>query len=209
MFSYTCQVLGNSTPVTHISTLTSIRFLGPEGKSYSFDSSAEGYGRGEGVATIVIKPLTDALKDGDTVRAVIRASGLNQDGKTPTITSPSQAAQEELIRTVYRDAGLKPKDTAYIEAHGTGTKTGDPIEAQTIGSVFGEGRDRQTPLYVASVKANIGHLEAASGVAAVIKVAMALEKGLIPPNANFQLPNPAIDMDLLKIQVIENPPYLN
>lgn len=179
----------------------STRFLGPGGKSYSFDSCAEGYGRGEGVATIVIKSLPDALKDGDSVRAVIRATAINQDGKTPTITSPSQAAQEELIRMVYRDAGLKPKDTAYVEAHGTGTKAGDPIEGRAIGSVFGEDRDKQNPLYVASIKANIGHLEAASGVAAVIKVAMALEKGLIPPSANFQLPNPAIDMDLLNIQV--------
>ena len=183
------------------------RFLGPGGKSYSFDSHAEGYGRGEGVATIVIKPLPDALKDGDPVRAVIRASAINQDGKTPTITSPSQAAQEELIRMVYRDAGLDPKDTAYIEAHGTGTKAGDPIEGRAIGSVFGEGRDKENPLYVASIKANIGHLEAASGVAAVIKVAMALEKGLIPPSANFQSPNPAIDMDLLKIQVTKHPQY--
>ncbi len=183
-----------------------IRFLGPGGKSYSFDSRGEGYGRGEGVATIVIKPLPNALKDGDNVRAVIRASALNQDGKTPTITSPSQTAQEELIRRTYRDAGLMPKDTAYVEAHGTGTEAGDPIESRAIGSVFGEGRKKQNPLYIGSVKTNIGHLEAASGVAAVIKVTMALEKGLIPPSINFQMPNPDIDMDALKIRVSRNPP---
>lgn len=185
-----------------------IRFLGPEGKSYSFDSRAEGYGRGEGVATIVIKRLPDALKNGDNVRAIIKASGLNQDGKTPTITSPSQGAQEELIRTTYRDAGLKPKDTSYVEAHGTGTKVGDPIELRAIGSVFGEGRDPQNPLYIASIKTNIGHMEAASGVAAVIKVAMVLEKGLMPPSINFENSNPAVDMNSLKIRVSTKLSYI-
>ena len=92
------------------------------------------------MATIIIKPLSDALRDGNNVRAVITASALNQDGKTPTITSPSQAAQEELIRTCYRDVGLNPQDTCYVEAHGTGTKAGDPVESRAIGSVFGKGR---------------------------------------------------------------------
>jgi len=153
------------------------------------------------VATIVIKPLSDALRDGDNIRAVIAGSALNQDGKTPTITSPSQAAQEELIRTCYRDVGLNPKDTCYVEAHGTGTKIGDPVEARAIGSVFSKGRATQNPLYVSSIKTNIGHLEAASGIAAVVKVALILEKGLIPPSINFDMPNPDIDMDFLKIKV--------
>ncbi len=156
------------------------------------------------MATIIIKPLSDALRDGNNVRAVITASALNQDGKTPTITSPSQAAQEELIRTCYRDVGLNPRDTCYVEAHGTGTKAGDPVESRAIGSVFGKGRSAQNPLYVSSIKTNIGHLEAASGIAAVIKVALALEKGLIPPSINFETPNADIDMAQLKITVRTN-----
>lgn len=153
------------------------------------------------MATIIIKPLSDALRDGDNVRAVIMASALNQDGKTPTITSPAQAAQEELIRTCYRDVGLHPADTCYVEAHGTGTKAGDPVESRAIGAVFGEGRSAQNPLYIASLKTNVGHLEAASGIAAVIKVALALEKGQIPPSINFERPNPDINMDRLGIRV--------
>ena len=156
------------------------------------------------MATIIIKPLSDALRDGNNVRAVITASALNQDGKTPTITSPSQAAQEELIRTCYREVGLNPRDTCYVEAHGTGTKAGDPVESRAIGSVFGKGRSAQNPLYVSSIKTNIGHLEAASGIAAVIKVALALEKGLIPPSINFETPNADIDMAHLKITVRTN-----
>ncbi|GAB1214119.1 hypothetical protein ATERTT37_003279 [Aspergillus terreus] len=178
---------------------SSLGMLSPDGKSYAFDSRANGYGRGEGVASIVIKRLKDAVEAGDPVRAVIRESFLNQDGKTETITSPSQAAQEALIRECYRRAGLSPHDTQYFEAHGTGTPTGDPIEARSIAAVFGQ--DRSEPLRIGSVKTNIGHTEAASGLAGLIKVVLAMEKGQIPPSVNFQKPNPKLQLDEWRLKV--------
>jgi acyl transferase domain-containing protein len=177
------------------------RVLSLEGKSYPWDTRASGYGRGEGVATIVIKPLEDAIRDGDPVRAVIRQTALNQDGKTQTITSPSLQAQQELIRTCYDRARLNPADTTYVEAHMTGTPTGDPVEAEAIGSVFSQGRRKGEQLYVGSVKSNIGHTEATSGLASVIKVVLALEKGLIPPNINFDKANPRINLNEWNMQV--------
>jgi acyl transferase domain-containing protein/NADPH:quinone reductase-like Zn-dependent oxidoreductase/SAM-dependent methyltransferase len=176
---------------------SSLGMLGPDGRSYAFDARANGYGRGEGVGTVVIKRLRDALAAGDPVRAVIRETCLNQDGKTETITSPSQAAQEELIRECYRRAGLRPRDTQYFEAHGTGTPTGDPIEARAIAAVFGgkEEEGRAEKLRIGSVKTNIGHTEAASGMAGLIKAVLALEKGQIPPSVNFDKPNPKLKLD--------------
>ncbi|GAW18084.1 hypothetical protein ANO14919_075550 [Xylariales sp. No.14919] len=180
---------------------SNLGFLGTTGKCFSFDSRAEGYGRGEGIATLIVKSLEGALTDGDPIRAVIRETALNQDGKTPTITSPSQESQEEIISMCYRKAGLDPLETNYVEAHGTGTRTGDPVEASAIGKVFGKKRSLENPLLVGSVKTNIGHLEAASGLASVIKLAMAIERGQIPPNINFETPNPDIDLDQLKLKV--------
>ncbi|KAL5002552.1 hypothetical protein BDV10DRAFT_202156 [Aspergillus recurvatus] len=180
---------------------SSLGMLSPDGKSYAFDSRANGYGRGEGVATIVVKRLADALRDGDPVRGVIRESYLNQDGKTETITSPSQEAQEALIRECYRRAGLSPSDTQYFEAHGTGTPTGDPIEARSIASVFG--KDREQPLRIGSVKTNIGHTEAASGLAGLIKVVLAMEKGFVPPSVNFEKPNPKLKLDEWRLKVAD------
>ncbi|EAQ86385.1 hypothetical protein CHGG_07638 [Chaetomium globosum CBS 148.51] len=172
---------------------SSLGLVGPDGRSYSFDSRANGYGRGEGVGTVVIKRLSDALAAGDPIRAVIRDTYLNQDGKTETITSPSQAAQEALIRECYRRAGLSPQGTQYFEAHGTGTPAGDPIEARAIAAVLGGGRTEK--LRIGSVKTNIGHTEAASGLAGLIKVVLALEKGQIPPSVNFKEPNPQLKLD--------------
>ncbi|KAJ6119127.1 hypothetical protein N7523_003407 [Penicillium sp. IBT 18751x] len=178
---------------------SSLGMLSPDGKSYAFDSRANGYGRGEGVGSIVIKRLKDALEAGDPVRAVIRESHLNQDGKTETITSPSQSAQQALIHECYRRAGLSPHDTQYFEAHGTGTPTGDPIEARSIAAVFG--KNRTVPLRVGSVKTNIGHTEAASGLAGLIKVVLAMEKGQIPPSVNFETPNPELQLDEWHLKV--------
>ncbi|CAI7652959.1 unnamed protein product [Penicillium glandicola] len=178
---------------------SSLGMLSPDGKSYAFDSRANGYGRGEGVGTIVIKRLKDALEAGDPIRAVIRESYLNQDGKTETITSPSQSAQEALIRECYRRAGLNPSDTQYFEAHGTGTPTGDPIEARSIAAVFAHGRTE--PLRIGSVKTNIGHTEAASGLAGIIKVVLAMENGQIPPSVNFEKPNPKLQLDQWGLKV--------
>lgn len=163
-----------------------MNFLSPDSLSYSFDDRANGYARGEGVVAIVVKPLADALRDHDVVRAVIRATGSNQDGRTPGLTQPSAEAQEILIRHVYQKAGLTLEDTRYVEAHGTGTPTGDPIEMKAIGRVFRTHRSSQHPLYVGSVKANIGHLEGGSGLAGIIKTILTLEKGVIPPNALFK-----------------------
>ncbi|KAM3425607.1 hypothetical protein BST61_g7554 [Cercospora zeina] len=165
--------------------MSCLGLLGQTGKSYSFDQRAEGYGRGEGVVTLILKPLSIACRDGDNIRAVIKNTLVNQDGRTPTITSPSVEAQEDLIRRCYSAVGLDPIQTAYCEVHGTGTKVGDPIELEALRRTLVTG-DRQSQLYVGSVKSNIGRLEAASGLVAVVKVALALEKGLIPPNANFE-----------------------
>lgn len=165
------------------------RFLSEHGKCYSFDSRGSGYGRGEGVASILIKPLKDAIAHGDPIRAIIRNTVLNQDGKTPGLTMPSREAQEALIREAYGNARLDPLDTHYVEAHGTGTKAGDPIEVEAIASLLSRSRSPSRPLVIGSVKANIGHLESASGLAGLIKAVLCLEKGQIPPSINFETEN--------------------
>ncbi|KAK0641933.1 hypothetical protein B0T16DRAFT_334009 [Cercophora newfieldiana] len=181
--------------------MSSMTLISKDGKSYAFDSRANGYGRGEGSATLILKRLDDALRDGNPIRAIIRDSGVNQDGKTETITTPSGEAQEELIRACYKRAGLDPSLTTYFEAHGTGTPTGDPIEVKAIASVFGGSRPADQPLRIGSVKTNIGHTESASGIAAVIKVVLALEKGQIPPSINFKKPNEKLHLDEWRLKV--------
>ncbi|RMZ40965.1 polyketide synthase [Aspergillus flavus] len=183
--------------------LGSFGFLSPDGKCFAFDERANGYGRGEGVATIVIKRLEDAVAAGDPIRAIIRESVLNQDGKTESLTSPSQDAQEALMRHCYAKAGIDPGQTQYFEAHGTGTATGDPIEARAITSVFQSHRRREDEaLRIGSVKTNIGHTEATSGLASVIKVVMAMEKGVLPPSINFEKPNPQLALDDWRLKVV-------
>ncbi len=182
-----------------LSSMSFMGFLSPDGRSYTYDSRANGYGRGEGVACVMLKPLAQALKDGDTIRAVIRNTGVNQDGKTPGITFPSSKAQAALIRRVYEQAGLNPRDTSYVEAHGTGTQAGDPIEASALFDVFG--RDREDAITVGCVKTNIGHLEGASGVAGLVKTVTMLENEAILPNAGFMEPNHKIPLDEWKISV--------
>ncbi|KDN68946.1 putative beta-ketoacyl synthase domain-containing protein [Colletotrichum sublineola] len=179
--------------------LGSAGFLSGDGKCYAFDSRASGYGRGEGVATIVIKRLGDALAAGDPIRGVIRGSALNQDGKTETITTPSLEAQEALIRACYQNSGLNPSDTQYFEAHGTGTQAGDTVEARAIASVF---KCTSEPLLIGSVKTNLGHTEAASGLASIVKTALALEKGVIPPSINFERPNPKIPLEDWRLRLV-------
>jgi len=183
--------------------MTNLHFLSPDSTCYSFDSRANGYARGEGMAAVILKPLSDAVRDGDTVRAVIRGTAVNSTGNNGGITVPSQEAQVQLIRSAYRQAGCDPAVTAYCEAHGTGTQAGDPIEARAIGEALGayrpDGEDGK--LYVGSVKTNIGHLEGASGLAGVIKAVMSLEKGIIAPNLWFEQGNPAIDFDACRIRV--------
>ena len=138
------------------------------------------------MASLVLKRLDDALKSGDNVRAVIRHTGVNQDGKTSGIALPNQQAQESLVRGMYQDLDLEPLDVQYIEAHGTGTIAGDVTELKSISNVFCNGDRGEHPLYVGSVKSNIGHLESASGLAGLIKTILILEKGYIPPNTNLE-----------------------
>ncbi len=149
----------------------------------------------------MIKPLKDALRDGDPIRAVIRETAVNSDGLTKGVTMPSQAAHEALIRSAYNSAGLDPIETGYVEAHGTGTKTGDPLETGAISAVLGKNRPVGKPLYVGSVKTNVGHLEAASGLAGVIKAALAVEKGIIPPNMNFEKENEKLTLEKWNLKV--------
>jgi acyl transferase domain-containing protein len=195
----------NVLPDTFVSMSMS-RLFSESGRSYPFDQRAKsqdvpGYGRGEGVAMIVLKPLQDALDAGDSIRAVIMGTGMNQDGRTRGITSPNGEAQADLIRSVYRRALIDPHKTGYVEAHGTGTKIGDPTEAQALHSVFSEGRASEQPLFLGSVKSNIGHAEGACGVIAVVKATMMLERGFVLPNFNFKQANDEIPMDKWSMKV--------
>jgi acyl transferase domain-containing protein len=148
-----------------------------------FDHRTNGYGRGEGVGTVIVKALSAALEYGNTVRAIVRGPGSNQDGKTPGISLPNPEAQEALIKQVYASAGLDVLETGYIEAHGTGTPVGDPLEMQAIANAF-RIAEREWPLHIGSVKANLGHLEGGAGIAALIKVILLLEAKIIPGLAN-------------------------
>ncbi|KAI1812332.1 hypothetical protein GGS20DRAFT_28144 [Poronia punctata] len=179
-------------PTTMTLPLARQNFLSPDSVCYSFDDRANGYSRAEGFGMVVLKRLSKAIADGNTIRAVIRGTSSNQDGRTPVISQPSAEAQAELIRKAYEAAGLEFKNTRYFEAHGTGTPVGDPIETEGISSVFSEHLTPENPMYIGSVKANIGHLESTAGVAGLIKAVLVLEHGMIPPNAMLQRLNPRI-----------------
>ncbi|KAF2966748.1 hypothetical protein GQX73_g6838 [Xylaria multiplex] len=176
-------------------------FLSPDGKCKSFDESANGYGRGEGFGCLILKRTGDAISAGDPVRAIIRGTGSNQDGRTVGLTMPNSEAQKSLIKEVYRQAGLDPGMTTYVEAHGTGTKLGDIQEVSALAATIAAAHDPETKLLVGSVKSNIGHLEAAAGIAGLIKAVLMLENGLIPPNIHFHKGNPKIQFDKWKVQV--------
>ncbi|KXX75424.1 Lovastatin diketide synthase LovF [Madurella mycetomatis] len=186
------------TPDLFIS-LSSLGFLSPDGVCHSFDSRANGYSRGEGFGVLIVKALDTALADGDTIRAVIRATATNQNGRT-NLALPSKEMQRRLIEETYRKAHLNMSHTRFFEAHGTGTAAGDPLEAMAIGNAFAPGRDSDDPIVVGAVKANIGHLEGAAGIAGVIKTVLALEKGIIPPIAGLMELNPEIDAEFLKLK---------
>ncbi|KAG6030078.1 Type I Iterative PKS [Claviceps sp. LM458 group G5] len=181
--------------------MTALNFLSPDGKCFTFDSRANGYGRGEGIGVVVMKRLSDAIRDNDTIRAVIRGSSVNQDGRTTGITLPSKEAQVANIKSVYANAGLDFDQTAYVECHGTGTQAGDWRELKAISETLAASRSPQNPILVGSVKPNIGHLEGAAGVAGMIKGVLVLERGKIPPNINFEHGNPTIDFDNWKVKV--------
>ncbi|KAL4961848.1 uncharacterized protein BDV14DRAFT_210828 [Aspergillus stella-maris] len=175
--------------------MSAMTFLSPHGRCYAFDSRANGYGRGEGVAAVILKPLTAALRDGDSIRACIRGSAVGSDGRTPGITMPSPQAQLWAMRRAYEVAGLDPRETFYVEAHGTGTTAGDGCEAASFSQVFCKGRSIDQALYVGSVKSNIGHTEPTSGLASLIKAVLVLENETVPPNPTFKSPNPALHLD--------------
>lgn len=163
-----------------------------DGRCKTFDAAADGYVRGEGCAMIVLKRLSDALADGDHILALVRGSAVNQDGRSSGLTAPSGPAQEAVIRAALKSAGVAPRQVGYVEAHGTGTSLGDPIEVRALGLVYGEAREPASPLQIGSIKTNVGHLEAAAGVAGLLKVVLALQHGEIPPHLHFQVPNPHI-----------------
>ena len=180
-------------------------FLSPSGRCKTFDAEGDGYARGEGAGLLILKRLDNAVKDGEEIYAVISGSGINQDGRSNSITAPRAEAQMQLIRDVYDRAGIRPDQVQYVEAHGTGTRVGDRTEALSIGKGLAGHRNGLPPLLVGSVKTNIGHTEAAAGVAAVIKTALALKQRHIPPNLNFNTPNPEIDFDALGLKVPTEP----
>ncbi|KAK9774990.1 hypothetical protein SCAR479_08264 [Seiridium cardinale] len=180
---------------------SNLNMLGTNGRCYAWDSRAEGYGRGEGIVGLILKPLDAALRDGDHIHALIRQTCVNQDGKTSTITSPSADAQVKLIEDCYRRANLDPAETSYVEAHMTGTQTGDATEAEALARTFGRTRQMGDPVFVGSVKTNVGHTEPVSGLAAVVKTAWTLQKRQIAPNLNYETPNSKIPQEDWKLRV--------
>ncbi len=188
---------------TMMAVLTDAGALAPDGRCKTFDAAADGYVRGEGCGMLVLKRLADAERDGNRIWAVIRGSAVNQDGASAGLTVPNGTAQERVISEALVRAGLEPVEVDYLEAHGTGTELGDPIELGAASAVYGRGRDSDRPLLIGSVKTNIGHLEAAAGVAGIIKVAMAMAEGTIPRHLNFQVPNPHVDWSNLPLRVVD------
>lgn len=177
--------------------------LSPTGKCRAFDAAADGFVRGEGAGAVVLKRLTDAQRDGDRIRAVICGSAVNQDGRSNGLMAPNPASQMAVLRAAYANAGMQPSEVDYVEAHGTGTRLGDPIEARALGTVLGRGRPEGSPLLLGAVKTNLGHTEAAAGIAGFIKAVLALQRGQIPPNQRFESPNPHIPFAALRMKVVD------
>ncbi len=177
------------------------RMLSPTGKCRPFDAAADGYVRGEGCGIVVLKRLSDALRDGDQIWAVLRGSATNQDGRTSGITAPNARSQQEVIRAALANAGVSPREVTYIEAHGTGTPLGDPIEIQGLQPIFRRSADSDPPCYLTSVKANIGHTETASGIAGIIKVALMMRHGFIPGQLHLTKLNPNICLEGTRLRI--------
>ncbi|MBD2385955.1 type I polyketide synthase [Cylindrospermum sp. FACHB-282] len=170
-------------------------FMSPVGQCKTFDASADGYVRGEGVGVLMIKPLKQALRDRDTIHATIKSVAINQDGRSNGLTAPNSRAQVAVIKNAHKQANINPETISYIEAHGTGTDLGDPIEVNALTEVFREQTQRRQFCAIGSVKSNIGHLEPASGMASIIKVILALKHKQLPPTLNFKTPNPYINFE--------------
>jgi acyl transferase domain-containing protein/acyl carrier protein len=176
-------------------------FLSPTSRSRAFDAQADGYVRGEGAGVVLLKLLADALRDGDNIHAVIRGTAVTQDGHTNGIAVPNGESQKTAIKIALREAGVAASSVSYVEAHGAGTPVGDPIEADAIGEVYGAGRAGADRCPMGSVKTNIGHLEAAAGIAGLIKAALCLKHNLVPPHLNLVELNPQIDLDRLGMRI--------
>ncbi|WP_133136076.1 beta-ketoacyl synthase N-terminal-like domain-containing protein [Legionella rowbothamii] len=194
----------NLLPSIH-AILAKATMLSPTGQCHTFDAQADGYVQGEGAGAIVLKPLSRALQDKDKIYAVITGSAVNQDGKTNGLTAPNGLQQEQLLRDAYRHAQTDPAHISYIECHGTGTFLGDPIEAQALGEVIGKRREEQKPCWISSVKTNVGHLEPAAGIISMIKTALILKNGVIPPHLNFQQANPHIPFAKYHLSIPQKP----
>ncbi|MFC8449583.1 SDR family NAD(P)-dependent oxidoreductase [Kitasatospora sp. NPDC057223] len=179
--------------------------LAPQGRCRTFSADADGFVRSEGCGVLVLKRLSDARRDGDRVLAVIRGSAVNQDGASSGLTAPNGAAQEAMLRSALADAATDAREVSYLEAHGTGTALGDPVELGAAWRVLGEGRRPGEPLHVGSVKSNIGHCESAAGLAAVIKTVLALRHDLIPANLHFGEPNPHVPWAEMNVRVVDTP----
>ena len=177
------------------------KFLSPHGRCMAFDENAAGYARGEGAGVMLLKALSEAVRNGDRIYGLIKETGVNQDGHTSGISLPNTDAQEALVRDVYARAGVSPSDISYIEAHGTGTQAGDPAELRALNAVLSENRETARACIVGTVKTNIGHLEAAAGIAGLIKAVLSLHHEKIVPNLHFNKPNPKIPFSDYCIQV--------
>ncbi len=186
-----CGVNVMCSPIASIA-LSKAHMLASDGRCKAFDASADGLGRGEGCGVLVLKRQADAIVAGDTILALIRGTAVNQDGRSGGLTVPNGPAQEAVIRAALADAGVSARDIDYVEAHGTGTSLGDPIEARALSRALAAGRDERKPLFIGSVKTNIGHLEGAAGIAGVIKVILSLVHERIPPHLHFRNPSPHI-----------------
>jgi phthiocerol/phenolphthiocerol synthesis type-I polyketide synthase C len=182
-------------------TFSKARMMAPDGRCKTFDNSADGYVRGEGCGFFVLKRLSDAEANGDPILAVIKGSGVSQDGRSNGLTAPHGPSQELAIKRALKHANLQPKDIQYVEAHGTGTPLGDPIEIEALNNVYSVSRDANSPLLVGSVKTNIGHLEAAAGVAGLSKVILALQNQKIPAHLNCRVKNKLISWDKLNLEI--------
>lgn len=180
---------------------STLNALSPEGRCKSFDNDANGFVRSEGCGVIILKRLSDAQKDGDNILAVIKGSAVNQDGRSNGFTAPNVSAQEKLLRKALENAQLAPEEVGFIEAHGTGTKIGDPIEMEAIAKVFKASKTKENPLLIGSVKSNIGHLEAAAGMAGIIKAILCVQHAKAPKNLHFNTPNELIHWQSLPVKV--------
>ncbi|MEZ4821376.1 MAG: polyketide synthase [Ignavibacteria bacterium] len=181
---------------------TQTGFLSKDGKCKTFDADADGYVRGEGCGVVILKSLSKALEDGDRILGLIKGSAVNQDGKSNGLTAPNGPSQEDVIKLALANADSEPEDITYIEAHGTGTPLGDPIEVNSITEVLNNDRSPENTLYIGSVKTNIGHLEGAAGIAGVIKTILALQKNEIPKHLNFNKLNAEILIEGTPLKVV-------